>query len=58
MSLYTLHEKHKEDTYFIWKVMHQNIYMNDEKNPLDPQLLNDILWGLKTLCAKFATQKI
>ena len=51
-------KKQKEETYFIWKVMHQSISMNDEKNPLDPQLLNDILWGLETLCAKFATQKI
>ena len=54
MSLYT--KNRKEETYFSWKVMHQS--MNDEKSPLDLPLLNDILWGLKNLCAKFATQKI
>ena len=28
------------------------VYMNDEKSPLDPRLLNHFLWGLKTLCVR------
>ena len=26
------------------------VYLNDEKSPVDPGPLYDILWGLKALC--------
>ena len=27
------------------------LYLNDEKTPVDPRPLNNILWELKALCA-------
>ena len=48
-------KKRKEETYSIWKVMHESI-SERWKTPVDPQPLYDILWGLKvigdTLCQK------
>ena len=41
-------KKRKANAHFIWKVM------NDEKTPVDPWLLYDILWGLKALFDKSA----
>ena len=43
-------KKRKVGNYFIWKVKHETI-SEYEKTPVDPRLLNDILWGLKALCA-------
>ena len=32
------------------------LYLNDKKTSVDPQPLNDILWGLKGLCTSWAFQ--
>ena len=50
MSLHTLHEKMQSKDIFYVKSKAWN-YLNDEKTPVDPRPLNDILWGLKAFCA-------
>ena len=45
VSVHFTWKKRKDETCFIWKV-----YMIDKRTHVDPQLLNDIMWGLKALC--------
>ena len=50
-------KKHKEETYFILKVMHESL-SERWKTPVDPQPLYDILCGLKVSCDTLCHKKV
>ena len=50
--MYTLNEKtQRRDLFYMKSNAWKYVYLNDEKTPVDPRPLYDILWGLKALCA-------